>query len=251
MCNDLTEMDMFYVVPGNSRKLWTPEPTTNRTTVVAPRLLALPPDCVSFCAVEQRTPYELAKHIQGILGASKLEESKYAVMLDWCCMAAQADPLAGDAVKSSQLAFSVTPIIGSQTLHKWASARLAATLGPAKPTGPSQAPPQGHMMGGQPQTTSTPGTPQQMDVSLVAQVTAAVLAALRASGTTSGGGGEEATIKQTEDAKVYSTFQLAKLKGFCGVLDNCDIPPIWDYFRTTKDVDAHRTKLLECMSQWA
>jgi hypothetical protein len=79
---------------------------------------------------------------------------------------------------------------------------------------------------------------------------AAVLTALRANGTGSGGGTED-TTRLADDSKTYSTFQLAKLKGFCGVLDNCDIPPIWDYLRTTKDVDAHRTKLLECMGQWA
>jgi hypothetical protein len=85
---------------------------------------------------------------------------------------------------------------------------------------------------------------------MVAQITAAVLAALRASGGVNGGTIDE-TTRPIEEGKAYSTFQLAKLKGFCGVLDNCDIPPIWDYFRTTKDVDAHRTKLLECMGQWA
>jgi hypothetical protein len=89
-----------------------------------------------------------------------------------------------------------------------------------------------------------------MDVTLVAQITAAVLAALRTSGAGSGGTIDEAT-RPNDEGKAYSTFQLAKLKGFCGVVDNCDIPPIWDYFRTTKDIDAHRTKLLECMGQWA
>jgi hypothetical protein len=94
-------------------------------------------------------------------------------------------------------------------------------------------------------------TPHQSEVTLVAQVTAAVLAALQASGTSGGVGVDESASLQSNDAKTYTTFQLAKLKGFCGVLDNCDIPPIWDYFRTTKEVDAHRTKLLECMCQWA
>ena len=46
-------------------------------------------------------------------------------------------------------------------------------------------------------------------------------------------------------------FQLAKLKGFCGVYANENIPPIWDYFCSTKEVDAHRTKLLEEMGSWA
>jgi hypothetical protein len=54
-----------------------------------------------------------------------------------------------------------------------------------------------------------------------------------------------------EEAQVYSPFQLAKLKGFCGVYDNTNIPPIREYFKSTKDVDAHRTKLLGEMHSWA
>jgi hypothetical protein len=54
----------------------------------APRMLALPPDCVSYCATEEQTPHDLAKYIQGILGAGQLDESKYSLLLDWCCMAA-------------------------------------------------------------------------------------------------------------------------------------------------------------------
>jgi hypothetical protein len=60
-----------------------------------------------------------------------------------------------------------------------------------------------------------------------------------------------AWLQQTmRGSRPYSLFQLAKLKGFCGVHENCDIPPIWDYYHSTKDVDAHRTKLLEEMGQW-
>ena len=46
-------------------------------------------------------------------------------------------------------------------------------------------------------------------------------------------------------------FLNAKLKVYCRVRENCDIPPIWDYFKRTKDVDANITKLLEEMATWA
>ena len=32
---------------------------------------------------------------------------------------------------------------------------------------------------------------------------------------------------------------------------NANLPPIWDYFRSTKDMYAHRTQLLEVMITWA
>jgi hypothetical protein len=249
--NDLTALDHFYVVPGNSNVLWTPDPTTARMTVTAPKMLALPPDCVALCAAEPRTPYGLATHLQSTLGAGHLNASKYAPMLDWCLMASQAEPATGDSPKSSLLSFPITPIIGSVALHKWATARLAFTLGP--PTGSSQAahsttPGSEHRA--EPNASQAP-TPPQLDVSLIAQVTAAVMAALRANNGSIGGAIEDGTSKQADESKQYSTFQLAKLKGFCGIIHNSDIPPIWNYFRSTKDVDAHRTKLLECMGQWA
>ena len=127
--NDLTELVHFYVVSGNSDKLWTPEPTLARMNISAPQMLALPPDCVAFCAKEPRTPYALAMHIQSLLGAGHLDANKYTLMLDWCCMAAQAKPATGDTQKSSIMAFPITPIIGLVALHKWATARLTFTIG--------------------------------------------------------------------------------------------------------------------------
>ena len=88
------------------------------------------------------------------------------------------------------------------------------------------------------------------DPSLIAQVTAAVIAALRAAEMESSGR-PDAASRQTDETKSYSSFQLAKLKGFCGVQLDRDIPGIWDYFKTMKDVDAHRTKLHESMAGWA
>jgi hypothetical protein len=87
---------------------------------------------------------------------------------------------------------------------------------------------------------------------MLAQVTAAVVAAFR-----TGGGDERADSgahnngKGTEDAKAYTDFQLAKLKGFCCVRNNSNLPTIWEYFQTTKEVDAQRTQLVEEMYAWA
>lgn len=57
-------------------------------------------------------------------------------------------------------------------------------------------------------------------------------------------------MRTPEESQTYSPLQLAKLKGFCGVYKNCKLPPIWDYFQSTKDVDAHSTKLLGEMGSW-
>jgi len=166
-------------------------------------------------------------------------------------MATQAEPTAGDTQKSSMLAFPVAAIIGSVALHKWATARLTFTLGSASHPSHGAPSPWEHNNRQELAPPTPPAASQQLDVTLVAQVTAAVMAALRANGGGLGASPDDETTRHTDDSKPYSTFQLAKLIGFCCVLDNCDIPPIWDYFRSTKDVDAHRTKLLACMGQWA
>jgi hypothetical protein len=249
--NDLTALDHFYAIPGNAEKLWTPEATLPRVNVAAPRMLALPPDCVAFCATEPRMPHALATHIQKLLGDGKLDETKYTLMLDWCCMAAQAEPAAGDTQHSSIVAFPVSPIIGSRALHKWAAARLTFTLGSSTPAAQSSAAAPPRDTTNNSHNTPAPASSPALDVSLVAQVTAAVLSALRATGGSTGTQLMEGATRSADEAKPYSAFQLAKLKGFCCVHENCEIPPIWDYFRGTKDVDAHRTKLLECMTSWA
>lgn len=41
--------------------------------------------------------------------------------------------------------------------------------------------------------------------------------------------------------------ELVKLKGFCHMQMNAEYPPIWDYFKSTKDVDAQWMKLVEEM----
>lgn len=251
ICNDVTVMEGFYANPGNSDKLWTPEGTEPRMAVTVPRMLALPPDCVAYCAEAPRTPFELAQHVQTVLGSTHLDAAKFALTLDWCCMAAQPEGGTSEATRSSLLAFPINPIIGSIALHKWACKRLAETLGMTKP--PAQG---GLTQNNQPSSVSnpadtTPAPAPALDVALIAQVTAAVVAALRTKDNVAAGMQAEGGVRSTDEARAYTPFQLAKLKGFCCVYENAKIPPIWDYFTTTKDVDAHRAKLLGEMGTWA
>lgn len=85
-------------------------------------------------------------------------------------------------------------------------------------------------------------------VSMVAQVTAVVVAAMRAGDAHASSTAERAT---KDEQKPYSEYQLAKLKGFSCIRNEAHLQPIWEYFRSTKDVDAQRTKLLQEMRLWA
>ena len=178
ICNNITELDSFYAVPENFNKLWMPSSVAPRISVTVPRMLAQPLLCVVFCAQDQRTPYELAIHIQGLLGKGHLDPTKYEVMLDWCCMAAHPAGGTGDTARTSLLAFPIMSIIGSTALHKWASTRLNATLG--QPTAQqTMGAAQGTLPVAAMGKISARATPSlSVDVALIAQVTAAVLAAL-------------------------------------------------------------------------
>lgn len=86
---------------------------------------------------------------------------------------------------------------------------------------------------------------------MLANMTAAIVAALQAQNTPEGGTGRHNQDKPGEDYRPHSKFQLAKLKGFCCMWTNADPPPIWGYFKSTKDVDTQWTQLLEDMMTWA
>ena len=87
---------------------------------------------------------------------------------------------------------------------------------------------------------------------MLAQVTAAVLAAFRAgNGLDTTETPARGTGRTSDEPKAYSEYQLAKLKGFCCVRNESGLPPIWEYFRSTKEVDAQRTQLVEAMQSWA
>jgi hypothetical protein len=91
-----------------------------------------------------------------------------------------------------------------------------------------------------------------MDVNMLAQVTAAVMAAVRASNGQDGMPADTRGMGQsTEDPRTFSEYQLAKLKGFCCIRTNAGLPEIWDYFKSTKEVDTKRTQLVEDMKKWA
>lgn len=251
ICTDPEAMQAFYASPGNKEKFWIPPGEAPRVRTVCPRMLALPPDCVAFCAEERRTPIQLFAHVTNSLTRSGIDPRHYSLVLDWCCMAAQ--PGTGANATSSLLSFAMPAIMGStEHLHEWAHNRLAVTMPrngvdshpctAAASTGENASSPSGNR-------SHTTGT---VDPGMLAQVTAAVVAAFRASGGADvGEGAARGTAKSAEDTKAYSEFQLAKLKGFCCVRTHDGLPTIWEYFRTTKEVDAQRTQLVEEMTDWA
>ena len=73
ICKDLEAMKTFYAIPANTEKFWVPPGEAPRVRTVCPRMLALPPDCVAFCAEARRTPMQLLTHITDTLGHSGID----------------------------------------------------------------------------------------------------------------------------------------------------------------------------------
>lgn len=241
-------MTAYYGDTANRERFWTPAPDAPRQRTVCPRMLALPPDCAVYCATARRTPGELYAYVTRLLSSStELEPGAFELILDWCCMAAQ--PGSGTNSGSSLLSFVTPAIMGtSEHLQEWAHHRLATTLPPATTINSSFSPDggRGRQLFGE--GTGGTGTAREAPVSMVAQVTAAVVAAMRA-GEAQAVSTADRTTK--EEQKPYSEYQLAKLKGFSCIRNEAHLQPIWEYFRSTKDVDAQRTKLLQEMRAWA
>jgi hypothetical protein len=134
--------------------------------------MALPAACVVFCASQQHTPGDLYGHISQVLASSTTDPGAYDLILDWSIMASQAGT--GPNASSSTLSFAMPVILGTaEHLHEWAHKRLALTVGS---TGADPSP-------ARPTNTGNPGEWESqregVDMATLAQVTAAVIAAIR------------------------------------------------------------------------
>jgi hypothetical protein len=67
------------------------------------------------------------------------------------------------------------------------------------------------------------------------------------------GAGSNATPAQQKDgtALIYTDYQVAVIKGYCGLRDTGAIPIIWALFQTSKHTEDHRLNLEKRMREWA
>jgi hypothetical protein len=193
ICKDSTAMAAFYELPENKDKLWTPPGDAPRVRTACPRMLALLPDCMAFCAEVRRTPAQLLGHITDILCGAGIDPHHYELALDWCCVVAH--PGTGANSTSSVLSFAMPAILGSTDhLHEWAHNRLALTLVHSMEEDRAQ----GHGVRLNAPYASwesqTHPSGSVVEAGMLAQVTAAVVAAFRAG---NGLDSTEATVRSS------------------------------------------------------
>lgn len=232
---DPTVLEFFYCNPANAGKFFTPEVGAETQRVAAPRFLLLPGKLVQYCSEAPRTPWDLHRQVESIVGSpgSGYNIQHYQLVIDWCCLAMH------NEYESSVLHYDLQAAASNEVFQKWARTRIDATLGPAT----TQA---------QQQQTPRPLQDLTQLSTIAAEFGKGVIEALRPPNATAplavalGGGGSTAT-----EGKEYDAFQKAILCGFSHTPGVGGLQPIWSLFSKTKSIDTHRLHLREAMNRWA
>ena len=281
---DTTPLEQFYSVPANAKKLYQPTSRTGEQSVVFPRFILLPPELIEFCAEEWRTPFALHQKTVEIANAATddgnitIENSH--LLRDWCIAASHDD--ATSAANSSIMSIPFNPAPWYDNVFaQWAEACLDKHLKLGDPassprTGESPSdpamltpPPNRNARGSQQQPPpffpsgypphplhNTTVPPVAAPPDLWAQIAASLsqgIASVAASlhpqqpATSSL---DPATLYD-QGGRDYDEFQVAILRGFSHSYNISDIPPVWQLFQYTKQVDTHRDNVKRHMKTWA
>lgn len=270
MSLDPAPLELFYAVPENANKLYHPVDRTGEYNVTLPRLLALPPPLVCFCAQKQCTPFQLYQHVVSIATdpQATVTMANCGLLIDWCIMAAHHDTVA----HTSLAAFSLDAAISTDdTFHRWLQRRLVSVLGmhqqPGLPKQPQQqasfpVPPQQPQQphSGQPQLQFAPPPgvppnqtfgmpPQQMWAQFAASITQGMAAALQPGSTPLLSSVQQDSYET--GGKLYDKYQLSVVRGFSHQPGFSGVQPIWALFQQTKHAETHKNNIKRKMAQWA
>ena len=59
------------------------------------------------------------------------------------------------------------------------------------------------------------------------------------------------TSSKEQPPKPYSAYDIATIKGYCGITNTEDIPIIWALFKTSKDREDYHLNIQKCMTVWS
>ena len=282
---DVGRLEYFYANPDNSGKLWKPTDTAAEQDARVPRLLALPPPFLRFCADTKRTPFELHQFVASYAmdhgGDPVLEQCR--LILDWCIVASHCDTSpttsilnlsmraapADDDVLDEWLQLQLNHTIGQPGANTPQPVMTAAAMGgppqalnvPAAATPPPPppahvAPPPPPVLPPNPQHVMPPPNmppqhpppPPDIWAQVAAQLSqgmASVAAAMQPQVA------PDRASSYEEGGKFYDGYQLAVLKGFAHTHHIPSVPQIWPMFQHTKHTDTHRDNIKRLMREWA
>ena len=244
---DIGPLDLFYADPENATKFYHPPDRATDNPCVSPRLLAIPPHLVQFCATEPTTPYQFHNHITAFVSAegSPVTLEQCRCVLQWCIMAAHHDTNPA----SSMLAFVLEPALSTDDMfNRWLQRRLIQTLGPLTPRLPPLPAPQPAPPGNPPGFSLAP--PPDMWNQFASNLTQGLATAAAALNPQPRAPTGDSTTYE-DGGKYYDAYQLAVIQGFSHTASLAGIPPIWALFQHTKHLDTHRDNIKRKMVAWA
>ena len=188
-----------------------------------PCLVYFPAVVARFCAEEQRTFWEVHRHIDGLIDKEIIKEEQGQFIKLWLRANSQGD------IEDQTLHLTMNPAINAaREFTRWCFDHMNTNL---------------RMQNDNKHTAGSAGS-SDMDIA----------AALRdmssnVKGVSQGQGhGAADTTGGTKDnaIKPYSSYDMA-----CAVADKKQIPVIWGLFKTSKEVEDHRLNISKCMAVWA
>jgi hypothetical protein len=230
MVNDPVRATTFFSVPGREKEFWRPEGVAT-APVALPRLLLLPTPLAAYASESPRTPWELFKFVGTLLENTPEggpTEDDTALIRLWLMGNLQAEANR----TASAWVLELQPVVATdQAFTEWCFHHLSSILG-TSPAQHTQIP-----------TTGAGPTPLETSITRMAQVVERLATGTAA--TTHPSQQKESTTT------IYTDYQVAVIKGYCGLRDTGAIPIIWALFQTTKHTEDHRLNLEKKMREWS
>lgn len=243
---DIVPVELFYANPDNARVLYEPSHDGGTTTTV-PRMVYLPPPFATYCAEQQRTPFQLHQFITQYATAngSATDIGKCDMLINWCIVASHRHATPTTSVLAVQMETAPTD---DDEFLRWIQ-RIDKTGGGHTGPPPSRAASTPLVSVAAPQTAAVaaPSTDDMFKrmAESISKSFATAAASLQApshdvTGTGSENGGQK-----------YDEFQMAVVMGFAHVDDIAGVPIIWALFQYSNKLDIHKDTLKRRMTEYA
>ena len=241
---DIGPLEQFYTNPVKAKVLYEP-PDESAITTSVPRMVYLPPPFATYCAEQQRTPFQLHQFIAqyATKDGSPTDMGKCNMLLNWCIVASHRS-----APTTSVLAVQMeTAPTDDDEFLRWIQ-RIDKTgrgqTGPPAPTSLAVA------SSATPQAVAAAAAPSTDDMfkkmaESISKSFATAAASLQAPPPDVSGSGFE------NGGQKYDEFQMAVVMGFAHVDDIAGVPIIWALFQYSNKLDIHKDTLKRRMTEYA
>jgi hypothetical protein len=240
IATSVTAWTAFVNSPQNTGQPWAPGETADpiEANVQLPRMIYLPPVVARFmCEGEPKTAHQMFTFVGEVVNkeGSNLTEVDATLLRYWCLAAGQIEP---GKTNSSSIAMKPEPVVhASPAFHQWAKRGLTVYLGEGPSSPVTQQPTQ---------NVTPPGYLDARFEDIMARHTNSMvdLASIHSKNVLE-------QSKKKEEGRTLDEYDVAALKGWCGVEDISKVPAIWPLFKASKSIVHARSNIMNGMKQWS